>query len=87
MRIPPLAILAIGALTVAAPAQAQTYSPDYPVCLHFYGPNIYNDCRYTTMAQCNASASGLAGQCRVNPFLADARTSDKFMSKRFRRGD
>ena len=37
MRILALAILAIGAVSAAAPAQAQTYDPSYPVCLHVYG--------------------------------------------------
>ena len=37
MRILALAILAIGAASAAAPAQAQTYDPNYPVCLHVYG--------------------------------------------------
>jgi hypothetical protein len=86
MRILALATLAIGAVMVAAPAQAQMYSPDYPICLHVYGPNIYNDCRFTTMAQCYASASGLAGQCRVNPFLATTASGEKPASKRVRRG-
>ena len=39
MRILALAILAIGAASAAAPAQAQTYDPNYPVCLHVYGPD------------------------------------------------
>ena len=34
MRILALAILAIGAGSAAVPAQAQTYDPRYPVCLH-----------------------------------------------------
>jgi hypothetical protein len=37
MRILVLAILAVGAVSVAAPAGAQTYDPNYPVCLHVYG--------------------------------------------------
>src|ERR1044071_1276512 len=37
MRILALAILAIAAASAAAPAQAQTYDPNYPVCLHVMG--------------------------------------------------
>ena len=44
MRILALAILAIGAVSAAAPAQAQTYDPNYPVCLHVYGRISYYDC-------------------------------------------
>jgi hypothetical protein len=68
-----LAILAIGAVSVAAPARAQTYDPNYPVCLHIYtrGFNYY-DCAYTSLPQCNASASGRSAQCVVNPYFAGA---------------
>lgn len=36
MRIPTLAILAIAAVPMAAPAQAQTYDPSYPFCVQVY---------------------------------------------------
>ena len=68
MRIPALAILAIAA--ASAPAQAQTYGSDYPVCLHVYGPVTYYECRYTSIPQCNQSASGRAAQCVVNPYAS-----------------
>jgi hypothetical protein len=68
MRIPALAILAVG--MVFAPAQAQTYDPSYPVCLHVYGPITYYECRYTSIPQCNQSASGRAAQCVLNPYAA-----------------
>ena len=41
MRILALAIFAIAATAAAAPAQAQTYDPNYPVCLHVYGRITY----------------------------------------------
>jgi hypothetical protein len=72
MRALALAILAIAAAAVAGPAAAQTYGPDYPVCLHVYGPATYYECRYTSLAQCNASASGRSAQCVVNPYVAHA---------------
>src|ERR1700730_11986773 len=72
MRILALAILAIGTASVAAPARAQTYDPSYPVCLHVYGRITYYECRYTSLAQCNASASGRAAQCVINPYFASA---------------
>jgi hypothetical protein len=72
MRILLLAILAIGAASVIAPARAQTYDPNYPVCLHVYGRITYYECRYTSLAQCNASASGRAAQCDINPYFASA---------------
>ena len=72
MRILALAILAIGAAAAAAPAQAQTYDPNYPVCLHVYGRSSYYECTYNTLPQCNASASGRSAQCVVNPYFANA---------------
>jgi hypothetical protein len=73
MRILVLAILAIAAATVAEPARAQTYDPSYPVCLHVYARGgAYYECRYTSLAQCNLSASGRAAQCLVNPYFASA---------------
>ena len=72
MRILALAIPLIATLAAAAPANAQTYAPGYPVCLQVYGPINYFDCRYTSLPQCNASASGRAAQCVVNPYFASA---------------
>jgi Protein of unknown function (DUF3551) len=72
MRRFALAILAIGTLSAAAPASAQTYDPSYPVCLHVYGRTSYYECRYTSLAQCDASASGRAAQCLVNPYFVSA---------------
>jgi len=73
MRVLALTILAIGAASVAAPAPAQTYDPSYPVCLHVWGRGAtYYECHYSSLQQCNASASGRAAQCVVNPYFANA---------------
>ncbi|MBR0693453.1 DUF3551 domain-containing protein [Bradyrhizobium lablabi] len=84
MRILALAILAIGAVSTR-PAAAQTYDPAYPVCLHVYraGANYY-DCRYTSLPQCNASASGRAAQCVINPYFAGAEDPTGYRSYRRR---
>lgn len=73
MRILALAILAMAAAMGAAPAQAQTYDPSYPVCLHVYGRISYYECSYTSLPQCNMSASGRSAQCEINPYYAQAR--------------
>jgi hypothetical protein len=70
MRILALAILAIGMVSIG-PAASQTYDPAYPVCLHVYRHNYY-ECSYTSLPQCNASASGRAAQCVINPYFAGA---------------
>ncbi len=73
MRVSALAILAFGAVSIAVPAQAQTYDPNFPVCLQVWGRGIsYYECRYTSLPQCNLSAAGRAAQCVVNPYFANA---------------
>ncbi|SHH70735.1 Protein of unknown function [Bradyrhizobium erythrophlei] len=70
MRI--LALAIFGTLSIGS-ATAQTYDPAYPVCLHVYdrGANYY-ECRYASLPQCNASASGRAAECVINPYFASA---------------
>jgi len=66
-----LAILAIATVSLAGRAEAQTYDPAYPVCLQVYQggmANYYFECAYTSLPQCQASASGRAAQCVVNPY-------------------
>jgi hypothetical protein len=73
MRILALTILMVATVLTAAPARAQTYDPAYPVCLHLYGrAGNYYECRYTSLPQCNASASGRAAECVINPYFASA---------------
>lgn len=52
--------LGMGIATSVTPAQAQA-----PVCL--YWRDDYRDCRYFSIAQCNATASGIGGSCNYNP--------------------
>ena len=77
MRIPALTMLTIATVLTAAPASAQTYDPAYPVCLQVYqGRNDhYFECAYTSLPQCQASASGRAAQCVVNPYYAGRKTT------------
>jgi hypothetical protein len=73
MRILALAILATGTILAAAPAPAQTYDPNYPICLQVFGAKGgYIECGYVSMAQCAMSASGRAAQCLTNPYFAYA---------------
>ena len=69
MRIPALVILAAVIVLTSAPAPAQTFGGNYPVCIQNYrwgGSDI--DCRFTSMAQCAATASGRAAQCITNTY-------------------
>lgn len=63
-----LGLLAISAISAVGAVPAQAY--DYPVCLRVYGPASYNECNYTSIAQCRASASGRAAECYPNAFAA-----------------
>ena len=71
-------LLLLTALSVAAwagghgAAEAQTYGGNDPVCLQQYAPVQYIDCRYRSIPQCQASASGRAAMCLVNPFYVES---------------
>jgi Protein of unknown function (DUF3551) len=63
-------VLATAMTLAAASAQAQTYDPNYPICLQSYGPGGYISCSYTSIGQCGLSASGRSAQCITNPYFA-----------------
>jgi hypothetical protein len=77
-----LAILTISAVSVTSSARAQTYDPAFPVCLHVWRHNYY-DCSYTSLPQCNGSASGRPAQCVINPYYAGA-TGPQRRDRRYR---
>ncbi len=72
MRMLAFAMVTIAAALTATPAPAQTYDPKYPVCLQVYQgfTDYYFECAYTSIAQCNMSASGRSASCVVNPYYA-----------------
>ena len=74
------AALAIATVSLAGPAEAQTYDPAYPVCLQIYQGGIadyYFECAYTSIPQCQASASGRAAQCVVNPYYGKGKVAPR----------
>jgi hypothetical protein len=75
MRVSACMILTVGMVLVAASARAQTYDPNFPVCIQTYGRGGgFIDCSFTSLAQCAASASGRAAQCLTNPYFAQGGT-------------
>jgi hypothetical protein len=66
-----LLLISIG-LAVSGTLPARAADRQYPVCLHIYGPITYDECRYTSLAQCALSAVGGSAQCMINPFYAPA---------------
>lgn len=77
MRVLTSAFVVAAAVLTAAPARAQMYDPAYPVCLQIYQgmTDFYVECSFTSLPQCNASASGRAAQCIVNPYYAARKTA------------
>jgi hypothetical protein len=70
------ALTALAAFSVfSGPAAVPAQAYDYPVCLRVYGPASYNECNYTSMAQCRATASGRAAECYPNAFAAEPVTA------------
>ena len=70
MRLLACTILTIATMLAAASARAQTYDPNYPVCLQTYGiDGSYIECSFASLAQCAAAASGRAAQCLTNPYF------------------
>ena len=71
MRVLACTVLTIATALWAAPLRAQTYDPNYPVCIQTYAiGGGYIDCSFTSLAQCAASASGRPAQCLTNPYFA-----------------
>ena len=66
-----LVLAIITLVAVLPPANAQTYDPSYPVCMHVFGEleGERMDCIFTSLTQCQASASGRAATCLVNPYF------------------
>jgi hypothetical protein len=85
MRVLAATALATGIMLAASPAQAQTYDPNFPICLQTFGRvGNHIDCSYATMPQCQLSAWGIAAQCIINPFYAQGSTG-KLVGRRNRR--
>jgi len=74
MAVAAVAFLVIAEPASAAPRRAAVNSaPQRPAvnyCLSYHG----NDCSFTTMAQCQATASGLGAECFRNDFGKDGET-------------
>jgi len=85
MRMVAAAIFTTAAVLTAAPAPAQTYGGNAPVCMQRYrwgGSDI--ECSYISLAQCAATASGLSATCIENPYFARAQMPAGPASRRYR---
>jgi hypothetical protein len=79
MRALALAALIASIVLSSGQARAQKYDPAYPVCISISkrGGAGYYDCKFHTMEQCAATASGLAATCSPNPYYTGAKASPK----------
>lgn len=65
-------LFAIATVLSAGTVSAQTYDPNYPVCLHTYGPVGFISCRYASLEQCRFNATGRSAACEINPYFKPA---------------
>ena len=82
MRAARLALMAAGAVSVATPAAAG----EFPYCIKGcdFGGGA-GDCSFSSLAQCQATASGRDASCAVNPYFnakADMQTDRGRQSRR-----
>ena len=66
MRRAWLALMAAGAVSIAAPAMAG----EFPYCIKGcdFGAGA-GDCSFSSLAQCQATASGRDASCAANPYF------------------
>ena len=83
MRRAWLALMAAGAVSVATPAAA---AGGFPYCIKGcdFGAGA-GDCSFSSLAQCQATASGRDASCAANPYFnarADMQTDRSRQSRR-----
>ena len=84
MRRAWLALMAAGAVSVAMPAAAR----EFPYCIKGcdFGAGA-GDCSFSSLAQCQATASGRDASCAANPYFAHASQDPSARRyKRYRNG-
>jgi len=67
--IPALGLAVAFVTAIPAPAQALI---EYPYCMRVYTRFQYEECSYSTLAQCQMSASGRSAECYRDPFYDGA---------------
>ena len=83
MRRAWLALMAAGAVSVATPAAA---AGEFPYCIKGcdFGAGA-GDCSFSSLAQCQATASGRDASCAANPYFnarADMKTDRSRQSRK-----
>lgn len=74
-----LYIALVAMMFAIAPAKAQRYGSNAPVCLQKWewggSSSIY--CTYASFEQCRASAMGLSAMCVANPYFSQGSPRDR----------
>jgi hypothetical protein len=70
MRALPFLLIIWIAMSAPAPAVAQRFGGNYPICLQKWewGGSSSISCRYSSWEECKATAAGLSATCLVNPY-------------------
>ena len=85
MRVLGWMMVAGAAILAVAPAAAQRYDPNYPFCLQVWewGGSSPIYCSYTSLEQCQATASGLSATCYANPYWSQGRLASPAGRRRY----
>jgi hypothetical protein len=79
MRALPILLLVGITMSVAAPAAAQRFAGNAPVCMQKWqwGGSSYISCDYGSWDECRASAAGLPAMCLQNPYVQQPSHPDR----------
>ncbi|CAN5416371.1 hypothetical protein BH11PSE4_BH11PSE4_25570 [soil metagenome] len=58
------------AAVIVAMSATPSFARDYPWCARTSSNSFDGGCDFTTFAQCQATVSGQAGECQLNPIVA-----------------
>ncbi|WP_398476640.1 DUF3551 domain-containing protein [Tardiphaga sp.] len=71
----------IASAIVLLSAASASAAPDYPWCQRTPVTDGTPDCSFTSLNQCQASVSGVGGDCVRNPWMAYGSYQDERISK------
>lgn len=79
MRTLPLLLIAAIAMFAPAPAAAQRFNGNYPVCIQQWewGGGNWISCRFTSWDECRANTVGLPAMCMLNPYVRQPPTPSR----------
>ena len=72
MRYLILTLLVVGGFAATNSASAQT-ATQYPFCIQGIDNPGWSGCSFSTLQQCQATASGTESECLANPWYRGAR--------------